>query len=407
MSSEDIPAKSKEKADFKRIIKLDLRNRQSAFLFGARKTGKSSYLKKHYPKSVYIDLLQTDKYLLYSKSPWLIREEILKLNSRQLEEPIIIDEIQKIPELLNEIHWLIENTDAYFILCGSSARKLRQQGVNLLGGRAISYYFFPFVFPELKGEWDLVKVLNYGLIPSHYLNPNPEALLRSYVEEYLMQEIKLEALVRNLPSFIRFLDSFAYHNTELINYSNIARDCGVDSKTVKEYFQILVDTLVGYCLEPYQPKSGREVLSASPKFYLFDTGIVTHLSQEFIKQSKGELAGKLFENYIFCELVAFKSIYAPGLDIKFWRTKNNLEVDFVILRGKKVIAAIEIKISDKVDKTDLHGLIAFQEENPATPCFVVSQAKQARRLNTTGEKFIDIYPYLEFLQKLWEQELLK
>ncbi len=387
-----------------RLLKMDLPQGQSAFLFGARKTGKSTYLKKHYPSSVYIDLLQTDLYLAYSKAPWILREEITKLDAEALIHPIVIDEIQKIPELLDEIHWLIENTDAYFILCGSSARKLRQRGVNLLGGRAISYYFFPFVYPEIT-NFDLLKALNFGLLPSHYLANDPEALLRSYVQEYLTQEIQQEALTRNLPSFMRFLDSFAYHNGELVNYSNIARDCGIDSKTVKEYFQILVDTLIGYYVHPYVPKSGRDVLSATSKFYLFDTGIVTQLTQEYLKQIKGDFAGKLFENFILSQLIAYKYLVSPNIEIKFWRTRTELEVDFIITRGKKVLASIESKISNNIGKTDINGLIAFQEENKSVPAYVVSFVTKARRIQGNDNADIDVYPYIEFLEKLWKGEL--
>ncbi|MEK7299411.1 MAG: AAA family ATPase, partial [Candidatus Margulisiibacteriota bacterium] len=291
------------KRSVKRIFNIDMLPGQSIFLWGARKTGKSTFLKTRFPKSAYFDLLDSDLYTKWTERPALFREVVLALPTPLKRRPIIVDEVQRIPELLNEIHWLIENTNTSFILCGSSARKLKTSHANLLGGRAWRFLFFPFVYPEVP-DIDLLHVFQAGLIPSHYLSPFPHRMLSAYVEDYLYHEIQAEGLVRSLPHFSRFLSSFAYSNGELTNYANIARDCGVDAKTVRAYYQILVDTMLGYFVMPFVPKKGRQVLSETPKFYLFDVGVSHYLSNTKISALKGPQAGKAFEHFILTELVA-------------------------------------------------------------------------------------------------------
>jgi len=231
----------------KRLLQLELPPRQSAFLWGARQTGKSVYLKHHFGTSVYYDLLNSHEIVRLTKNPSLLREEVLDLDKQNLLQPIIIDEIQKVPELLNEVHWLIENTKARFILCGSSARRLRAQSVNLLGGRAWVYHFYPLTYTEIP-DFDLLTALQHGLIPKHYLSEHKHISnhLRAYIEIYLTEEIRNEGLVRNLAGFARFLDVAGISNTEMINVTNIASDCGIDRSTVQNYFQILNDTLIGH-----------------------------------------------------------------------------------------------------------------------------------------------------------------
>ncbi|MDA0772974.1 MAG: ATP-binding protein [Cyanobacteria bacterium] len=386
--------------DIKRKIQLKLIKGRSAFLFGPRKTGKTTYLKKHFPKSIFYDLLKTDLYLDLIKQPSILREEVLSLSKEQTKYPIIIDEIQKIPMLLDEVHWLIENTNAYFILCGSSARKLKKTSANMLGGRALRFEFFPLVYPELP-EFDLIKIFKHGLLPEHYQEKNPKRILKAYLQTYLKEEIKDEGLVRNLPAFANFLDSLAFSNTELTNYSNIARDCGVDSKTVKEYYQILIDTLIGSYVYPYSPKQGRDSISSSPKFYLFDVGLANHIAHFDITQLKGKDAGKALENYIFMELQAYRSLNELDFDIRFWRTKSDLEVDFVITNLNKPKFAIEVKISSNIDKTDLRSLRAFKEENPNTEAIVVCNCARARKLQFDNDIEINLVPVEGFLKKLW------
>jgi uncharacterized protein len=233
-----------------RKLAIDLPPGQSAFLWGPRKTGKSTYLKTAFPRSIVYDFLKTDLMLELAARPHRLREQLLARPERDLAEPVILDEVQKVPRILDEVHWLIENKALRFILCGSSARKLKKSHANLLGGRAWRYEMFPLTTAE-TGAVDLLRVLNNGLIPAHFLQTDAGRSLKGYVQDYLTEEIIGEAVTRNLPAFTRFFDSAAYSHGQLVNYANIARECGVDSKTVKEYYQILVDTLVGTLLQPY------------------------------------------------------------------------------------------------------------------------------------------------------------
>lgn len=388
--------------EYPRYLKMLLPKGQSTFFWGARKTGKSFYLKRHFPNSILYDLLETDLYFKLLKSPHLLREEILSFSEEALQYPIIINEIQKIPPLLDEVHWLIENSSAYFILCGSSARKLKREGVNLLGGRAWRYEFFPLVFPEIK-EFDLLHALNYGLIPSHYSAKYWNKTVRAYVNDYLKEEIKAEGLVRNLRSFAQFLDIAAFSNGELLNYANLSRDCGVDAKTIKDYYQILVDTLVGYYIYPYKNKIKREDLVATPKFYFFDVGIVNLLKKRVIPELKGIEAGGAFENYILMELWAYRALNEKEFDIHFWRTSSGLEVDFILGDAE---VAIEVKISNAVSSKDIHGLISFQKEYKPKAAFVVSTVSRLRKLSLPDGQSIDIMPWRTFLDMLWKGKVI-
>lgn len=223
---------------------------------------------RHFPDSVYYDLLQTDVYLRFLKEPFSLREEVLQLSPEALKKPIIIDEVQKVPLLLNEVHWLIENyKPCYFILCGSSARKLKATGTHLLAGRAWKVHFYPLVYPEID-NFNLLRALTHGLLPVSYFSSQPRRFLKSYIQDYLVEEIQKESLVRNLAGFSRFLDAMALTHGEMTNFVNISRDCGVDAKTVKEYYDILVDTFVGYRLDPFHKLGKRDVITSTPKFYL-------------------------------------------------------------------------------------------------------------------------------------------
>lgn len=389
---------------FTRKVKMKLPRKQSAFLWGARRTGKSSFLKTHFDRSVYYDLLDTHEFIRLTRSPFLLREEVLNLTKEQLSYPIIIDEIQKIPELLNEVHWLIENTQAHFILCGSSARKLKTQSTNLLGGRAWPYHFYPLVSNEIP-DFDLLKALNHGLIPVHYLSDSGhiQQHLEAYVDIYLTDEIRNEGLTRNLPGFIRFLDVVGLCNGEMINFTNISRDCGVNRVTVQEYYQILIDTLLGYFIYPYTKKIKRDLISSIPKFYLFDVGVANYLAHQSVTLLKGTTAGKSLEHFILMELIAFRGIKKKKFEITYWRTKTGLEVDFIL--GKAAVA-IEVKISEQVHQEDLTGLIAFCREHPHAKAIVVSQDKRARQLKVDDKLTISILPWHLFLTKLWEEEFI-
>ncbi len=374
---------------------------KTVFIWGARKTGKTSYLKKHYPQSKYFDLLSTELFIRFSEKPYLLREEVQALTKQQLAQPIIIDEVQKVPLLLDEIHWLIENTEAYFILCGSSARKLKRGGANLLGGRAWGLNFFPLSFIELH-DFDLLRAFNQGLLPAHYLSDYPRQDLQAYVENYLKEEIYAEGLVRNLGNFTRFLESVTYSNAEIVNYSNIARDCGVDAKTVKEYYQILIDTLLGYYVHPLNKRNTRESLSHKPKFYLFDIGLANYLARRNFEVLKGSEAGKIFEQFILMELMAYRSIKQQDFLLNYWKKRNSEhEVDFIINEGK---LAIEVKLSQQVDKDDYRGLLSFHKEYPKARLLLVSRDSRPRKV-VIAETVIEIIPYEQFLHDLWAGKL--
>jgi uncharacterized protein len=381
----------------RRLLKLDLPDRQSAFLWGPRKTGKTTFLKTAFPDSTVYDLLQTDLLLEFTKRPSLLRERLLAAEPKRLKEPIIIDEVQKVPQLLDEIHGLIENKGLRFILCGSSARKLKRGKANLLGGRAWRYEMRPLISTEL-GELDLLKALNRGMLPAHYLQEEYRKSLRAYVRDYLKEEVFDEGLTRNIPAFSRFFDAVGYSHGELTNYANIARDCGVDAKTVKEYYQILVDTLLGTMIEPYSRRQDRQVISKAGKFYLFDVGVAGAIIQRRIPQEKGEQFGKAFEHFIFMEILAHRSYRELDYDLNFWRTKSGLEVDFILGRGE---VAIEVKGSSRIDSSDLRPLKAFIQEYRPAQALVVCNERMPR-----VHEGIRILPWREFLKMLWEGAVL-
>ncbi len=382
---------------FKRYLKLHLPAGQSAFLWGARKTGKSTYLTAHFKDAIVYDLLKTDEYARLLAAPHLLREELMAVSKSVLKKPVIIDEVQKIPALLNEVHWLIENEKISFILCGSSARKLKRGAANLLGGRAWRYHFYPLIYPEVPAI-DLLRVFKHGLLPSHYLSEYPDKMLKAYTTDYLVEEIQAEGLVRNLPKFAKFMELVGYTNGQMLNYSNIARDVGVDAKTIKEYYQILVDTLIGYQIEPFHKKIKRDLIQATPKFYLFDVGVANYLQHRHIQTLKGDEAGQSFEHYICMELMAYLGLQEIDHPLNYWRSKSGLEVDFILNRGKM---AVEVKISANVALSDIPGLVAFVEDYQPTYAFVVCTTERKRLLTTIGKTNIIALPWSLFLTELW------
>ena len=299
----------------KRVLELPHRPEESFFLWGPRQSGKSMLLKTIYPNALWYDLLKTDLYIRLLNKPSLLREDLLYAQAETKPNFIVIDEIQKIPALLDEVHWLIENTKSVFGLCGSSARKVRRGHANLLGGRAVRYELFGFVSAELGPKFDLVRAVNQGCLPRHYLSPSYEKLVRSYVNDYLKEEIAAEALVRNLPAFSNFLAAAALSDTELVNYATIARECGVSGPAVKEYFQILIDTMLARFLESYQKRPKRRVIGA-PKLYFSDVGVVNCLAKRGKLEPGSELFGKAFENWLFHELCAHRAYSGRDYDLK-------------------------------------------------------------------------------------------
>jgi predicted AAA+ superfamily ATPase len=368
-------------------------NSESLFLWGARQTGKSTLLKQMYPNALWFDLLMADVYQRLVNNPTLLRETVL---GNADNKTVVIDEIQRIPELLNEIHWLITNTSTQFIMSGSSARKILRSGANLLGGRALRYELFPLISQEIP-NFDLIRALNHGLLPRHYLANNPTKMISAYVGNYLRDEIIGEAKIRNVHVFSQFLEAAAFSNGEMVNYANIAADCGVSAPTIKEYFQILQDTLIGRFVPAYQKKPKRRVITA-PKFYYFDIGVVNHLLKRGAIEKGSEIFGNAFEHFIYQELYAHSSYTGLDYPISYWRTASQIEIDFVL--GNHEVA-IEVKSSDKINERHLKGLKSFSEEYKVKHLILVCNEPLPRL-----HQNIHILPYQVFLQKLWAGELI-
>jgi predicted AAA+ superfamily ATPase len=383
---------------YKRILSLSLSETESCFLWGPRQTGKSTLLKTLFPEAKRYDLLLSNEYHRLLTNPGLIREECLAEDQATLEKklPVIIDEVQKVPALLDEVHWLIENAGIRFVLCGSSARKVKRGQANLLGGRAVRYELHPLVYPEIT-DFSLAKALNAGLLPRHYSSPHPQRLIESYVGDYLKEEIAAEALTRNVPAFSRFLKIAALTNGELINYQNIASECGVSAPTVKEYFQILEDTLIGKHLPAFQKRAKRRLIRAS-KFYFFEIGVAAHLTRRGKVEKGSELFGRALEHFIYMELSAHSSYSELNYPLTYWKTASGFEVDFVL--GDHEIG-VEVKSTAMVGNRHLKGIRAFKQEYAARQYIVVSMDPKPRK---TADG-IDILPWITFLDRLWDGSL--
>ena len=375
-----------------RLQKIKLPPNRSAFLWGPRKTGKTTLLRQQFPNACWIDLLDYDLFLTLSRQPTRLRQII----DAQSSQTIVIDEVQKIPHLMDEIHWLIENRDYRFILSGSSARKLKRGKVNLLGGRAWRFELYPFVTREL-GDFDLDKALFSGFLPPHYLSPDSSMDLKAYVHDYLKEEIQAEALTRNLPAFSRFLKSAAITNGMLLNYSNAARESGVSVKTIREYYQILEDTLIGRQLPPWRKSKKRRLIETS-KFFFFDPGIVSALLN-YKSITPGTIEyGRAFEHFILQECWAYSHYSRSDFSISFWRTASGSEVDLILGDAE---AAIEVKSSQKA-RNRTKGLHLFHEEFKCKKNLVVSNDPYPRKLNS----YISILPWQQFCSMLWNGDII-
>jgi len=385
-------------AHIPRYLDINLPERQSAFLWGPRKTGKTTLLREKFPESLYFDFLQTDLFLEFSRRPYLLRQRLLAQPEKLLAMPIVLDEVQKIPAVLDEVQWLIDNRGLRFVLCGSSARKLKRGKANLLGGRAWRYELFPLVSAELP-DMNLLEILNRGLIPAHYFSVNYRKSLQGYIQDYLKEEVFAEGLIRNIPAFSRFFEAMAHSHGELVNFTNIARECGVDAKTVREHYQILCDTFLGRFVSPFKRRQDRQVITRTPKFYLFDVGVAGGIINRHLSVERGELFGKAFEHFIFMELVAHASYSDLNYNINFWRTKSGLEVDFVLGDGE---IAVEVKGKSYVDRTELRGIRAFAEEHHPRESIVVCNESAPRLVEG-----IRVLPWREFLVALWHGEIMR
>lgn len=377
---------------YSRYLQLNKETESSLFLFGARQTGKSTILRKEFPKSVFIDLLDSELRMRFKRRPSLLYE---MLKDKESNTIVVIDEIPEVPELLNEVHRLISEKDIIFVLCGSSARKLKRKGYNTLGGRAYPCYFYPLTSNEIT-DFDLDRALTYGLLPTHYLAKNPKRLLAAYVDVYLKEEIQEEALARNLTGFHRFLEIAALTNGEIVNYANIASECGVSAQTIKSYFRILEDTLVGYMIPAYTKVMKRRLVQA-PRFYFFDVGLTNHLLHRDALLRGTPEYGHAFEHFIIMELIAYIGYNHKEEQLSYWRTHTGVEVDVVIGNAK---LAIEIKSADEIAKRHMKGLKSFGDDYPDCRKIIVS----LDRINRKEDDIELIYVH-DFLKMLWNDEL--
>jgi len=376
-----------------RIVDLrKLLEKKSFFLFGPRATGKSTLVSRQLSDSAnIIDLLNSRLFLRLSAAPHDL-EAIIDAGDARL---IVIDEIQRIPELLNEVHRLIENRKIRFLLTGSSTRKLRRGQANLLAGRVWEARLFPLTWKEAPG-FNLEKYLRYGGLPAVYLSELPEEELDAYVNTYLKEEIMAEGLVRNLPPFARFLRSMALANGEVINFTKLANDCQVSASTVREHVGLLEDTLVGFSLPAWAESRKRKAIK-SGKFYFFDPGVTHTLAGTRVLDRNSDLYGKSFEQFIGMELRAYLSYGRIKLPFTYWRSTHGHEVDFLI--GERT--AVEVKATSQVVPGDFKGLKALAEEKVFTNFFLVSQDTVASR-----HANIQAIHWEEFLKRLWDGEII-
>lgn len=332
----------------------------SYFIFGPRGTGKTSWLKAFYANAIYIDLLKSDIYNDLRVRP----ERLWDLIPKKYKGPVIIDEIQKLPSLLDEIHSFMNDKkgELQFVLTGSNARKLRRAGVNLLAGRVRVQNFYPLLAQELGPDFNIKKALKNGMLPEAWTSFDPIEYLEGYLQVYVDQEVRLEGLVRNVDDFARFLEAASLSQASVLNISNVSSDSGVPRKTVQTYFEILDDLLIAYRLPIFQRKAKRELIKHD-KFYFFDCGLFQTIRPKGVLDSESEINGAAIETLVFSHLKASNDLLALKYDISYWHTKNHFEVDFV-LYGERGLFGIEVKAASVIREKDLAGLREFKEDYP-------------------------------------------
>lgn len=378
---------------YRRIFDIENRLDEAMFLFGGRQTGKSTLLKERFPKAVFIDLLKSDVRNRFKQHPEEFRERLLRYPPETL---VIVDEIQKVPDLLDEVHWLMVEKGLWFILSGSSARKIKKSGANNLGVRAIPETLFPLVSAEIP-DFDLERAVQNGMIPRHYVVANARNRMRAYIDLYLKEEIVEESLVQNADEFVRFMEVAAIMDGEILNYENVASDCEVSANTVKAYYKILVDTLLGFEVPAYRKVIKRKLYKA-PRFYYFDVGIANHLTKRYHLAPRTPEYGHAFEHLIIQEIVAYLGYTNSDEELTYWHTYENLEVDAVIGDAR---VAIEIKSKEHIDHDDKKGVTEFAKEHPDTRQIIVSRDRISRR---SGD--VDLYYVTDFFKALWAGEII-
>ena len=387
-----------ERAWIPRQLRLEqLLARRSVFLFGPRQTGKTTYVGRQLQDRIALTFTLLDRGLLTSvlADPSRIRREV---QARGLRDTVIcIDEIQKCPELMDEVQLMIETLGIRFLLTGSSARALRRKGSNLLGGRGSDRIMRPFSWCELQDTgFSLERAINHGLLPPHYLSDDPDEELASYVDRYLTEEIAAEGLARSLPGFARFLQTAATTNAQLLNYSNVARDAQVPRQTVVQWYKVLTDTLIATELPPLAGTVKRKAIETA-KFYFFDTGVVRALRRLPPVNHASADFGEFFEHYVFHELCTWIDYRRPRTPITYWRSRSGYEVDFVL--DQRV--AIEAKAARRVHDKHLRGLRALAEEGLVARSIVVCREERPR-IEPGPSHDIEIWPIELFLAALWE-----
>jgi predicted AAA+ superfamily ATPase len=381
---------------FPRALQIPLERRKSFFLFGPRGTGKTTWLTQRLPDAVFINLLRADFYLPLSANPAHLRALIP-------ERPagwIVIDEIQRVPELLNEVHDLIESKGHSFVLTGSSARKLRRDAVNLLAGRALTYHMHPLTAAEQGEAFVLANSLQLGHLPARFSEPDPARYLRDYVQTYLREEVMQEGLTRNIGQFSRFLEVASFSQGSVLNISDIARDAHIQRAVAESYFSILEDLLLAVRLPVFTRRSKRQLITHG-KFYYFDAGVFRAIRPTGPLDSAAEIDGPALETLVLQELRAVNDYHALGYDIHFWRTKHGLEVDFV-LYGPRGLLALEVKRAKSVNSVELRALREFRKDYPDASCIVLYGG--AERLVLDGIRVLPITEALRSLEQLLTSE---
>ncbi|WP_423063319.1 ATP-binding protein [Candidiatus Paracoxiella cheracis] len=374
---------------YPRLLKISPDSPKSFFLFSPRGTGKTSWVRSNFSNSLYLDLLDSEIYTTLQNNPKHLEELI----PPQFKGWVILDEVQKLPSLLNEIHRLIEGYRFKFILTGSSARSLRRRGVNLLAGRALHYSMYPLTAIELGEDFDLNRAIHYGQLPSIPSEPDPALYLKTYVKTYLREEVLQEGLTRNLGIFSRFLETASFSQGSLLNTSAIAREIGKDPKTVRNFFDLLEDLLLGHRLTIFTKRAKRKLVT-HPKFYFFDVGVYRSLRPVGPLDVPEEINGIAMESFFLQELKAINDYFQLDYNLYFWRTQEGIEVDFIAY-GEKGLIAFEVKSKDYIDKKDLKNLKLFEKEYPNAKLYLIYSGKLKKYVDN-----IEIIPISEAVKSL-------
>jgi predicted AAA+ superfamily ATPase len=373
---------------YSRILQI---SDSSCFIFGARGTGKTSWIKENFPDALLFDLLHDNTYTELLARPSRLADRIPETFSNW----IVIDEIQKVPALLNEVHRLIETRKLKFILTGSSARSLRRKGVNLLAGRALTYHMYPLTALELGKDFNLKKILTFGNLPAAVTHKEPEKYLSTYIKTYLREEVLQEGLTRNFPLFARFLETASFSQGEVLSYTNIASEVGSNRHTISQFFDILEDLLIAYRIHPFTKRAKREIV-LSPKFYFFDVGVYRVIRPQGPLDTESEIDGPALETLFLEETKAINDYFNLGYEIYYWRTKNKEEIDFV-LYGKLGLYAFEIKRKANLSTNDFKGLKLFAEDYPMAKLYMLYGGNQSYFENN-----IRVESFTNFIKNLKE-----